>query len=229
MRRTVDLSWAAGRIRTGDARLCRDGTGGCNHRGTALIHVIELLTVLRRFPLILELGCHGRSARAAEGCNLSGTGPHVEATSAAVIGDAAVISDYDRAVVDVGDVDHVNAVDGAVVVEVVAVPIAAIVAVAGVAEAIVDAAVEANMQAPVAAVEAPAVVVPPPISRRPESSVVRRSAPRSGDPVITGRSPAPVTGSPEIVGCRRLRLIVFGQRRRRLIGIVDRLGLALRI
>jgi hypothetical protein len=229
LRRTVDLSWAAGGIRTGDARLCRDGTGGRNHRGTALIHVIELLTVLRRFPLILELGCHGRSSRAAEGGNLGGTGTHIEAASAAVIGDTAVIGDYDCAVVDVGDVDHVNAVDGAVVVEVVAVPITAIVAVAGVAEAVVDAAIEADMQAPVAAIESPAVVVPAPISGRPESSVVRRSAPRSWDPVITGRSPAPVTGSPEIVGCRRLRLIVFRQRRRRLIGIIDGLGLALRV
>jgi hypothetical protein len=108
------------------------------------------------------------------------------------------------------DVDDVNAVDGAVVVEVVAVPIAAIVAISGVAEAVVYAAIEADMKTPVAAIEAPAVVVPAPVSGCPKRSVVGRGAPCAGNPVVACRSPIPVTWSPDVVGRGGFWLLIFG-------------------
>jgi hypothetical protein len=129
----------------------------------------------------------------------------------------------------VGDIDHVNAVDGTVVVEVVTVPVAAMVTVAGITKAIVDATVKADMQAPVAAVEAPAVVIPTPVAGSPESSVVRRCTPCTWNPVVAGRRPTPVARSPEIVGRRRFGLIVFGQLRGRLVGVFSGHRLAISV
>jgi hypothetical protein len=160
--------------------------------------------------LVLDLGRHWRSAWAAEGLDLGGPRAHVNAASAAVVGDARVVVHDDGAVVDVGDAGDIDAVDGVVVVEVVALPIAAIVAIAGVAEAIVDAAIETDVQAPVAAMKAPAIVIPTPIAGSPESTVVGWSAPGAGNPIVAGRAPVPVTGGPDIVWRRGLWLLVFG-------------------
>jgi hypothetical protein len=109
----------------------------------------------------------------------------------------------------VGDIDDVNAIDCPVVIEVISIPITAIIAITGIAEAVVDTAIEADVQAPISASEAPAVVVPAPIAWGPESTVVRRSAPCPGDPVITGGSPAPVARRPDVVGCGSLGLLIF--------------------
>jgi hypothetical protein len=151
--------------------------------------------------------------------------PHANAASAAVVGDAIVVIDDDSAVVDMGDID-VDAVDGTVVVEVVAVPIAAVIADAGVAEAVIDTTVEADMQTPEAAVKAPAVVVPAPVTRGPEGAVVRWSAPGAGDPVVAGGSPIPVAWCPDVVRRGGDGLLIIGKRWRRLVGIFDGLGLA---
>jgi hypothetical protein len=206
--------------------LCGDGPGSRDDCGTALVDVVELLAVVCGFALGLNLCGHGRSAWAAHGCDLGRLRPCVDAASAAIVGDAGVVIDDDGAVVDVGDVD-VDVVDGAVVVEVIAVPIAAVVADAGVAEAVVDATVEADVRPPEAAVEAPAVLVPAPVARGPESAVVRRSTPGAGDPVVAGRTPVPVAGGPKIVGRRGNGLVVDGEGWGRLVGVFDGRSLAL--
>ena len=151
---------------------------------------------------------------------------HVDATMSAVEAHAvdglAAVGDVvvdDGVVVDVGDMADVS--NGAVVVEVVAVPIATEEADADVAEAIVDTAVEADVRTPVAGMEAVAAAVVTPVGRRPESAVVGRSAPCAGDPVITAGTPGPVAGRPEIVGIGGGGLIVVGQRRGGLVGLVD--------
>jgi hypothetical protein len=208
--RAIDLAGAISWVGACNAGLCSDRPRSRDQGGTAFVHVVKLLTVLRCLSLILDLRRHRRSARPAEGFDLGGPWAHIDAASAAVVGDASVVVHDDGAVVDVGDAGDIDAVDGTVVVEVVASPIAAVVAVAGVAEAVVDAAVEPDVQAPVAAVEAPAIVVPTPIARSPESAVVGRSAPGARNPVIAGRSPAPVARRPDVIWFGGLGLLVFG-------------------
>jgi hypothetical protein len=239
----VDLAWSgtglartnfglAGTVRyrsgvgASNAGLRGDRPGSGDHCRTALVDVVELLTVLCGFALVLELGGHGWNAWPAHGCDLCRLWPNGDATSAAVVGDAIVVIDDDSAVVDVGDVD-VDAVDGTVVVEVVAVPVAAVITDAGVAEAVVDATVEANVQTPEAAMKAVAVVVGAPIAGGPEGAVVGWSAPCAGDPVIACGSPTPVAGSPDVVGRGGDGLFIIGKRRRRLVGVFDGRSLAL--
>ena len=55
-------------VRALDAGLCSDRTCSDRHSGTALVLVVELLTILRRLVLILELGRHRRSAGLTQGC-----------------------------------------------------------------------------------------------------------------------------------------------------------------
>ena len=104
-----------------------------------------------------------------------------------------------------------------------AAPVAALVAVAGVAKAVVDAAIEADILTPVAAVEAVVVMVVAPVAWRPQSALVGSLNPRAGHPVVVSLIPGPVAGRPEIAVAGSLRLIVVGQRRRRLVGGILRL------
>jgi len=201
-----------------------DRTRGRNDCRTTFVHVVELLMVLGGFALVLKLGRHGRSSGPTHGCSLSRLRPYSNSAVAAVVGDASAVVDDDGAVVDMGDVD-VDAVDGPVVVEVVAIPVAAVITDPGVAEAIVDTAVEADMQSPEAPVEAVAAVVEAPIAGGPERAVIGWSAPGAWYPVVAGGSPVPVAGRPDVVGCRGHGLLINGEWRRRLIGVFD--GLAL--
>ena len=183
----VNFARTAAWVGTTNSGLCGDRPGSRDQSRATPVHVVKLLAILRGLTLVLDLGGHRRSAGTAEGCDLCRPWPYVNAAATAVIGDTRPVIDDHRAVVDMSDVDDVNAVDGAVVVEVVAVPIAAIVAISGVTEAVVYAAIEADMQTPVAAVEAPAVVVPAPVSGRPKRTVVGRGAPCAGNPVVACR------------------------------------------
>ena len=206
----VDLPRTTAWVGTTNSGLCSDRPGSRDQSGAALVHVVELLAILRGLALVLDLGGHRRSAGPAEGRDLCRPWPYVNAAATAVIGDPRPVIDDHVAVVNMSDVDDVHPVDGAVVVEVVAVPITAIVAISGVAEAVVYAAIEADMQTPVATIETPAVVVPAPVSGRPKRSVVGRGAPRPGNPVIACWRPIPVTWSPDIVGRGGFGLLIFG-------------------
>jgi len=222
---TIDLGGSGVGIGPGDTWLGSDGTRGGNHRGAALVDVVELGAVLGGYALVRDLGGHGWSARATEGCDFGGLRTNVDAAAASVIGDAgAVVDDY-GAVVDVGDV-YADVVDGAVVVKVVSVPVAAVIAVSGIAEAVVDASVEADVETPVAAAPSPTVVIPAPVAGGPEGSVVGWGAPCSGDPVVAGGSPVPVTGGPDVVWCGSYGLVVNGERGWGLVGIFDGRGFA---
>jgi hypothetical protein len=217
------------RIRSGvgarDTGLGGDGPRSCDHSRAAAIHVVELLTVLLRFALVLELGRHGRSSGPAHGFDFRGPRSVDDAAPAPVVRDAGVVVDDDGAVVDVGDAGA-DPIDGAVVVEGVAIPIAAVIADAGVAKAVIDAAIETDVTAPVAAMKAPAIAVPAPVAGGPESTVVGRGAPCAGNPVVARGRPTPVAGGPNVVGLGGFRLIVDGQGRRRLVGIFDGSGFA---
>jgi hypothetical protein len=239
--RTVDFAWTGVRLArlsgtgrlTGRTSNCGDGTGRSDQSGSAPVHVVELLAVLCSLALILDLRRHGRYARAAVGCDLRRLRTNVDATTTAVVGDAVDgrVVDDDRAVIDVGDPRGVDAVHSAVVVEVVALPITAVIAASRIAEAVVDAAVEANVRTPEAAVKDVAAAEESPISGGPESSIEGWSAPGAGNPVVARRSVSPVPGSPEIVGSGGFGLFVFGQRWGRFVGLFEGLlaGVYLRL
>ena len=91
---------------------------------------------------------------------------------------------------DVGDVIHRTVVEECSVI-----PVPARIADTNVAEAIEDATVEADLWSPVAGIPDKGIVVPSPITRSPQLTN-RRQDPCAGHPVITARTPSPVTGRP---------------------------------
>ena len=202
-----------------DSAISSEGPRRCDDGGTASVCCIELAMVLGGIALVLELGGHGCGAGAAHGCQFGGLRTDSDAATAAVVGDAVVVVvDDDGAVVDVGDVVDVHAVDGGVVVEAVSVPVAAVIAVAGVPEAVIDASVVADVRSPEATMEAVAVTEEEPVAGGPECSSVRGGDPGSGDPVVAGGGVAPVAGGPDVVGGRSGWLVVGRKRRWRLVG-----------
>jgi len=210
-----------------------DGTRGGDQSRTPLVHVVELLAILGGLALVLILRGHGRDAGAAVGCDLGGLGADVDAAATAVVGDAVdgCVVDDDRAVVDVRDPRDVNVVDRAVVVEVAALPVASVIAAAGVAIAVINATIEADMLAPEAAMKEIAAAEETPVAGGPESTVEGRRAPGSGDPVVADGGVSPVAGGPEIVGRGGFGLLVFGECRRGLVGLFEGLltGVYLRL
>jgi hypothetical protein len=205
--------------------LRRDRTCSGNNGGTPFVLAVELLTVLSSLSLVLELGRHRRGTRPAHGRQFRGLRPYIDTAPASVIGNAVVVVvDDNRAVINVRDTGDVDPVYGAVVIEVISPPIAAVVAATRVAEAIVDATIEAYVRSPEAAMEAVATPIKTPVARGPERPIVRRRAPGARDPVVSGGSPAPVAGSPQIVRFRSLRLLIDRKRRGWCVGIFDRLA-----
>lgn len=222
----IDLARATARVGPRNTRLCGDRARSRTDRRSTLVHVIELLPVLCGLALILNLRRHRRNARSTHRGDFGGLWADSDAASPPVIRNPRIVVDNNGPVVDVADI-AVDPINRAVVVEIVAVPIPAMIAEAGVAEAIVNTTIEADMQAPEAAMEAPAVVIPAPVTRRPKRAVIGRSAPGARNPVVSCRTPIPISRSPDVVRGRRNRLIVDRQRRRRLVGILHWLALAL--
>src|SRR5208283_3362558 len=85
-----------------------------------------------------------------------------------------------------------------------------------VAKAVVDAAIVADVLAPVARVKPVEVIPVAPVAGGPECALVGSLDPCAGHPVIAIWRPGPVAGSPDIAVTRNGRLVVIGQGRRRL-------------
>jgi hypothetical protein len=105
--------------------------------------------------------------------------------------------DYHGAVINM-NVRDPDVIDTAVVIEIPAVPIAAFIAFTEITETVIDAAVEANVWAPVARVPKICAAVPTPVTRGPEQARLRRDHPSAGHPVVAIRSVSPVAGSPNV-------------------------------
>jgi hypothetical protein len=104
---------------------------------------------------------------------------------------------------------NVHVIETAVVVEVAAAPIAALIAETEVAEAVVDAAIVADVPSPVPAVKAVAVMPETPVAGSPERALVGSLNPGAGHPVITPGRPRPIAGRPKIAVTRSLGLLVL--------------------
>jgi len=172
---------------------------GRHHLRTPTVLRVELRRSGLCYMLILPLRRHRRSMGFVHGGKLLRRGTGIQAAAPANIAHTIINGD----VVDVGPVDvdiadngDVHVVDGSVVPEVAALPVAAIVAVADVAEAVVDAAIEADVNAPVTVVPVVAVAVVAPVARRPQPARVGRDHPRSRHPVIARGRIAPIARRP---------------------------------
>src|SRR6202047_1920856 len=124
---------------------------------------------------------------------------------------------------DIGDPYVVGVVDNGgiymihvgVIGEVIALPAAAFVSKTPVAEAVIDAAIEAHLRAPISFMEKERTIAPAPITRGPEEAHLWRFYPRTGHPVIAVVIVVgPVTGRPKIAVVGTDGLVVDGKWRR---------------
>ena len=185
--------------------------------GTAMIRTGILSFVTGGSALILQLRLHGSSVRLMHRCKLRWPRRRTDTARATVVTHMGVVVVHDRAVIDVVHYSDVDVVDGAVVVVVASPPIAALVAVANVAEAVINPAIIADVLAPVAGVKAVGVIPVAPVAGGPERALVGSLDPCAGHPEITVRRPGPIAGSPDIAVAGILWLVVDEQRRRRLV------------
>lgn len=138
--------------------------------GTATIRVVKLLPILRRLLPHLQLGVHLSKPRLATGRNLCRPRSNLETSTPAVIRNP-VVDDraihHNRVVVYVRHPGNVDLRNRAVIEEVVPAPIATVVAITGVPEPVRNSAVEADVAAPVPAMEAIASTVEAPVAGGP--------------------------------------------------------------
>jgi hypothetical protein len=124
----------------------------------------------------------------AVSCYFSPVGPSLHSVWASIeagVIAVEVITIHYRSVVDMVDVDVADVIDRAVIGEVIPMPVAALVANSHIAEAIVYAPIESDITAPVTGMVAVAATRESPITRRPESAIIRRLRPRTGNPVVS--------------------------------------------
>ena len=189
------------------------------HAGrAAMIHVGKLSPVGAGSTLVLHLRRHGCSVRLTQRAQFRGSRPHLDSTRSAVetYPCAAPLVPANLAVVDVVHHGGVDVIYSAVVIEVAAAPVTALVAEAYVAKTVVDAAIVADVPAPVTAVKAVTAMPEAPVAGGPECALIGSLDPRAGHPVIALWRPGPVAGRPEVVVAGSLRLVVVGQGWRRL-------------
>ena len=188
------LGSGASRNHRSDRSACRDGLRRCKFGRTPVIDRGKLLTVLCCRPLVLQLCGHRRNAP------LTQCGPFRRQWLASDASRPVVAGTVHRGVVDAAvihvNVGDVHIVDGAVVVETISAPIPALIAHPAVAEAIVNAAVVADILAPEAVIELIQACGESPISRRPQEAHLRWHRPGAGHPEVALRSVAPISGGP---------------------------------
>jgi hypothetical protein len=140
---------------------------------------------------------------------------NIQSSSAAVITHSHVSDVRYSVVVNVVDDGGVHVIDAAIVVELIAAPIAAFVAAAHVAETIVHSAIEADVRAPVAVIPVIAVARVAPVRRSPKRTNIGRDNPDAGNPIVSGLRVAPIAGRPQVIWAGSGWLAVFRQRGRR--------------
>jgi len=166
---------------------------GCCHDGRlAVIDSGKLLAILGGLFAMLNLGGHRRNALLAGGGEFRGSRLASDAAGSVVAGagggviDGGVVDDRVGygAVVDLY-VGGSDVVDGAIIVEAISTPVSALVTSPGVAISIINAAVVADVRAPVAVVIAIAVAAISPPSGRPQISDFGWTGPTTWNPVVT--------------------------------------------
>src|SRR5215469_4161932 len=183
---------------------------------TAVVHRSEQRAVCSGRVLMLRLhGGHG-NVTLVSGLQLltswtsrGATGTTVEAHAV----DRRVVVDH-GCVVGVAHDGDVDVGHRAVVVVSATLPVTAEEAGAGVAESVVDSAIEANFRSPVAVVPNVEAVIPVPEARSPEQANFRRKDPRAWNPEVAIGTVGPIAGGPDVAGSWADWLDIHGQYRR---------------
>src|SRR6266851_6564284 len=214
------LGFAGGQLTRGDAIGDAPQLIGATivHRGhrhrlrTAMVHRGELSAILTHRLLVAHLIHRRLHMLLTQRGLLLGVGAGLHAAGAAVVADAVVVVVHDNGlVVDVVNVRDVDVVHGTVVGEGSVAPVAALIPDAAVAEAVVHAAVEADMRTPIACVEDVSAAAPSPVPGGPEIAHHRRPYPNARNPVVAVRPIRPVARCPEIAISRAERLRIDRQ------------------
>ncbi len=179
---------AIGRKRLADSHVGR----------AAMIRIGKLGLVGAGSTLILHLRRHRCSVRLMHCRQFRRPRRRPDASRSAVVTHmgVVVVNDGHRAAVNVVHHGDVHVVDGAVVVEMAGAPVATLVAVSYVAIAIVDAAIVADVLAPIAGIKPVGVIPVAPVAGGPECTLVGSLNPRAGHPVVAVRRPGPVARRP---------------------------------
>ena len=179
------------------------------HVWTAVIHRRQHRSISTRGPLMRHLRSGHRHVSLMRCGQLLGGGPCVHAVWPAVIADPPCSSRV-RHSCAVHVVNHRSVHVGhfRVVIILIAPPIAAVESGARIAKSVIDAAVKAHRDAPVAGVPKINTTRVAPIARRPKQTNRRRQYPGAWHPVVTADAPSPVTRLPDITDTRTNRLRV---------------------
>ena len=141
------------------------GPRGRQYRRLTVVHGSILRPVLAGNVLVLLLRGDGGDVPFVLGGHLSGSGPRIQTAGAAIVAysrNAYVIHDW--TVIYIGDVCHIDVVDRPVIKEILALPVSSLVTDSGVAEAVVDSAIEPDMRAPISRMPGKESVAPAPIA-----------------------------------------------------------------
>src|SRR5580704_3146284 len=143
-----------------------------------MIHGRPLLWLRASNLLMLLLNSYRRQVSFMFSLHLFRPGALIDATRAAVIADPVrgVVVDY-RRVVNIMNVGDIHVVDGAIVEKVPAVPSSTFIAVAEVAESVIDSAIESDLRAPIAFMENECFAAPAPPARSPKETNFGRQHP----------------------------------------------------
>src|SRR5437667_10432049 len=176
------------------------GTRSCrDFRATVVYGSQEAAIAARSFKMVVLLCGRGGVAVVFSGHLLAG-GPSGDSAGTTVEADAVyrgVVMDDGR-VVGVVDQRDVHVAHGAVVIVISAAPVAADETDASVAEAVINAAVEADSWSPVACVPEIDTFAKSPVAGSPEQARLGSERPRAGNPEVTVGSVSPVTGNPDV-------------------------------
>ncbi len=188
------------------------GAWSCGDFGAAVIDGSpEAAIAASTFKMTVLLGSH-RDVAFVFGAAVIAIGLGVDSARAAVEADARDVAliYHDAFFVDVVNDGYVDVGDGAVVIVIPTTPVAAEEADSGIAEAIVNAAVEAHCWSPVAGVPDVEAFVPAPIAWSPKEAGFRGYLPRAGNPEIVVVAIGPIAGNPDVARPRADRLRVDG-------------------
>ncbi len=125
----------------------------------------------------------------------------------------------DGLVINVRNICRAHVVYGAVVIKLPIVPVSALIADTGIAEAVNDSAVEADLRSPITRVPNVTTIAKSPKARGPQHTDCWSLHPGPGHPVIAVRTVSPIPRRPDITGGGTNGLLVYGKRGR---GNVDR-------
>ncbi len=211
-RRLIRSSSLLGRYGTLAGKLCRFRS--CGDCRASLVHRRQerVIGACRLHMLSLDRG-RLRVLRVGV-CLLRRSRTRTDSTGAAVI--AHMVHgggvDYGLAV-DIVNYGDVHVIHRGVVAEVSVIPISAAVAGAAVAVAVVHAAVEADLCAPIAAIPGVSIAAPTPIARSPEQACFRRLHPCTRNPEVAFIAVGPVAGRPQVAVGGDHGLLIHRQRR----------------